>query len=544
MSLSLNEKEKEVGKENFHAAIGSKLVRRTLLEESIRKGVASKNGLGPLYFGYGASVPEPVRVGVIGTGDEGSVLIGALNPNYIAVKAIADIRPYNVHRAFHGDYFTEAKTRPGLLAVYKWKTEDAARKEVKVYGDYRELIEHAKDDKLEAVIIALPLHLHAPVAIAAMRAGLHVITEKLMGHSVCQCKEMALTAKQTDLLLATGHQRHYSILYDNAKKLVRQGLLGELHFIRAQWHRGNLPGHNSWQPPLPPGVKTLAEDKNANKLADDLTKYQADLAEAEKKDRPNVKEVERLKAEIAQKEAQIADRLVDAKKFRYEDFQLKDEDGTVVYNRPALEELIRWRLWDRTGAGMMAELGSHQLDAASIFIAAVHNEVKQHPLTVAGAGNRPLFPPTAKSKITSPASSSFPPRATTPRTPLRRGRRSASNMPRSTATASAATAKPCWERKAPSSWKPNITSCSTRSPIPPARRRCSRARRKRASRPPSLPSNFTKRAMRNRRPSPGWPCSRPTAAMPKNSKIGPGASATATRNTSPVAIPPWPWATP
>ncbi len=42
----------------------------------------------------------------------------------------------------------------------------------------------------------------------------------------------------------------------------------------------------------------------------------------------------------------------------------------MVYDRPAIEELIRWRLWDRTGAGLMAELGSHQLDAASIFIAA------------------------------------------------------------------------------------------------------------------------------------------------------------------------------
>ena len=66
-----------------------------------------------------------------------------------------------------------------------------------------------------------------------------------MGHSVAECKEMARVAKQTKLLLATGHQRHYSILYDNAVKLIQQGLLGELHYIRAQWHRGNLPGNDS-----------------------------------------------------------------------------------------------------------------------------------------------------------------------------------------------------------------------------------------------------------------------------------------------------------
>ena len=77
------------------------------------------------------------------------------------------------------------------------ETEHEARRHVKVYGPYKELIDHAKADGIEAVIIALPLHLHAPAAIAAMKAGLHVITEKLMAHSVGDCKEMARTAEAT-----------------------------------------------------------------------------------------------------------------------------------------------------------------------------------------------------------------------------------------------------------------------------------------------------------------------------------------------------------
>ena len=89
--------------------MGSKPIRRDLLKKAIKAEVASGKGLGPLYFGYGASVAEPVRVGVIGTGDEGSVLLGAINPKYIAVKAIADIRPYNVWRAFNGDQPTPKK---------------------------------------------------------------------------------------------------------------------------------------------------------------------------------------------------------------------------------------------------------------------------------------------------------------------------------------------------------------------------------------------------------------------------------------------------
>ena len=50
------------------------------------------------------------------------------------------------------------------------------------------------------------------------------------------------------------------------------------------------------------------------------------------------------------------------------------------YGYKSLDELIRWRLYNRTGAGLMAELGSHQLDACSIFLG------KKHPLAVTGIG--------------------------------------------------------------------------------------------------------------------------------------------------------------
>jgi predicted dehydrogenase len=46
----------------------------------------------------------------------------------------------------------------------------------------------------------------------------------------------------------------------------------------------------------------------------------------------------------------------------------------------SVEELCRWRLYRRTGGGLMAELGSHQLDACSIFLG------KVHPLAVTGVG--------------------------------------------------------------------------------------------------------------------------------------------------------------
>src|SRR5690606_32532089 len=107
-----------------------------------------------------SKVNDPVRVGVIGTGDEGNVLMGEHNPDFLRVVAICDIRPYNVYRAFHGDESSPnaLRVRPGLINKYGFADEAAAKKEIDVYTDYKDLL--ARKD-IEAVIIALPLHLHA-----------------------------------------------------------------------------------------------------------------------------------------------------------------------------------------------------------------------------------------------------------------------------------------------------------------------------------------------------------------------------------------------
>ena len=229
----------------------SGFTRRDLLRGGVAAGMVGGIGLGSLYFGYGSSVRNPVRVGVIGTGDEGGVLIGAINPDYVQVAAIADIRPYNIYRAFNGDASSASAlaARPGLIHKYGFSDESAARRAIKVYEDrYEDLLD---DPEIEGVIIALPLHLHAAASIKAMRKGKHVLCEKLMGHSVHECKEMARVAAENNQILAVGHQRHYSILYDNAREMIRRGIIGDIHHIRAQWHRGNLPGRDSWQQQLP-----------------------------------------------------------------------------------------------------------------------------------------------------------------------------------------------------------------------------------------------------------------------------------------------------
>jgi len=400
MNMNLTPEEREIGKQNFYAAVGSEHTRRDFLKKSLAATLVAGGSLGAFYYGY-SSIKDPLRVGVIGTGDEGSVLIGAMNPSYLQVVAIADIRPYSVYRAFHGE--VAQPVRPGLMSVYGWDTEQEARKHVKVYtGDYRELF---KDPSVEAVVIALPLHLHAKAAIEAMLAGKHVLTEKLMGRTVAQCKEMARYADTTGKILAVGHQRHYNILYDNAKDTIERNLLGDIHYIRAQWHRVK----DTWKPGLPPGTRKLAPGAKPEKGEPDLLKTQTSwkrrLEEAKKA--KDSEEIDLWTKKLVQLDKQMQEKPEDgppldsalAAKYDYHNVEVKDPAGKVRYAAPPLEELIRWRLWNRTGAGIMAELGSHQLDAASIFIAAAHaaaaKGAKQsrlvHPLSVSAVANRNLY---------------------------------------------------------------------------------------------------------------------------------------------------------
>lgn len=140
-------------------------------------------------------------------------------------------------------------------------------------------------------------------------------------------------------------------------------------------------------PPLP------GEDRKKNKLVAEANKLAEELKKARKDKKPDVDYIEAVEKQLRQKLAQVADEAVDAAKYGYQPKKIYDMEGKEVEERPPMEELIRWRLWDRTGGGLMAELGSHQLDAASIFVSAMHGGVKQHPLSVIAAGNRPIFPP-------------------------------------------------------------------------------------------------------------------------------------------------------
>ena len=305
--MQLTPEQKQLGKENFNEAVG--FSRREFLAGAGAVGA----GLGAYYFGYEKLRGEPVRVGFIGTGDEGSVLLTQHPPEYMDIVGIADIRPTNLVRALHGDGNDD---RVGLIR----KLGEKKAMSIPLYDDHRKLL---ADPTIEAVVIATPLISHHTLVIEALKAGKHVLCEKLMAKTVTDCKAMIKVAKETGKLLAVGHQRHYSVLYDNAYSIIKMGLLGDIKHIRAQWHRNNsFPGRDS-----------------RNKKVD-------------------AKDMEALK-----------DRIKDYKQYGFD----------------SVEQLVNWRVYNKTGGGLMAELGSHQLDASSIFLG------KVKPIACSGYGGKNFY---------------------------------------------------------------------------------------------------------------------------------------------------------
>jgi predicted dehydrogenase len=159
------------------------------------------------------------------------------------------------------------------------------------YGDWREMLQK---ENLEAVVIALPLWLHADVTVACLEAGKHVLCEKMMAYDVAGCERMRDSARRAGKVLEIGYQRNYNPLYQSAYEgVVRPGVLGDVYYARLVWHR-----NGSWR-------------RKAEPPAPDY----------------------------------------DASKWGY----------------PTFDHLINWRLYSRYSQGLLAELGSHQINISNWF---------------------------------------------------------------------------------------------------------------------------------------------------------------------------------
>jgi predicted dehydrogenase len=175
---------------------------------------------------------DKINIGWIGVGTRGSAGLGWLHqaaPNETQITAVCD--------TYQG-YIARAKD----IMKTVWGTTP------KTYNDYRELL---ADKNVDAVFIMTPEHLHHDMAIAALNAGKHVYVEKPLAHTIEEGWDIVKAWEKSGKICQVGTQNRSSSLYKKAKELVQQGMIGEVHFVRAFWYRNSLPNDPAWRYVIP-----------------------------------------------------------------------------------------------------------------------------------------------------------------------------------------------------------------------------------------------------------------------------------------------------
>lgn len=132
-------------------------------------------------------------------------------------------------------------------AYYGSRTASASYTGCSAYADYRELLARERD--LDAIYVATPDHWHAPIALAAMRQGKHVLGQKPMAHSIGEARRMAAVARETGVATSLTVNNPSSASTALISEWLADGAIGPVREV-----------HNwSSRPYWPQGVERPAE---------------------------------------------------------------------------------------------------------------------------------------------------------------------------------------------------------------------------------------------------------------------------------------------
>ncbi len=148
---------------------------------------------------------------------------------------------------FFGEKHAEvAASLPNVTLRAVCSQRDRRRKEVQRrlgipvgYSDYRDLL---ADPDIEAVSIVTHVDEHAAPAIAALRAGKHVLLEKPMARTVADCDRILAAAEKSGLMLMVGHICRFNPRYAAVREQAGKGELGRIVSLYA---RRNIPAARS-----------------------------------------------------------------------------------------------------------------------------------------------------------------------------------------------------------------------------------------------------------------------------------------------------------
>jgi predicted dehydrogenase len=175
---------------------------------------------------------DQVTIGWIGTGSRGDYLMQrmyAQNAGRAQVVAVCDAYTGNLARA-------------------KDRVQTIGKNTPKTYADYHELL---ADPSIDVVFISTPEHLHYPMFMAAIKAGKNIYVEKPLAHTIEEGFEMVKAAEKAGKVVQVGTQNRSNSLYIKAKEMVAEGMIGEIHYVRAFWYRNSLEDNPAWRYKIP-----------------------------------------------------------------------------------------------------------------------------------------------------------------------------------------------------------------------------------------------------------------------------------------------------
>jgi len=123
---------------------------------------------------------------------------------------------------------------------------------------------------LEAVSIAVPNFLHAPLTLQALRAGKHVLCEKPLAMNAAEAAEMVRVARSLGRKLMVHFNVRFTPAVVAVKAAVDAGALGPIYYARSVWHRNRgIPGLGGW---------FTSRDRSGGGALIDLGVHRLDLA--------------------------------------------------------------------------------------------------------------------------------------------------------------------------------------------------------------------------------------------------------------------------
>jgi len=103
-----------------------------------------------------------------------------------------------------------------------------------------------QDPTVDVLYIALPVFLHAPAAIAALRAGKHVLCEKPMALNDMESRRIVAAARSSGRVFGVAYYRRLYPKLIRAKKLIAEGVIGQPVLVEANCHSWLPEASRAW----------------------------------------------------------------------------------------------------------------------------------------------------------------------------------------------------------------------------------------------------------------------------------------------------------